>query len=126
MLCREVRQLCTIVAYYLMPNYYHLLVCLTDDYFSRHLPDLLVDPYLALWPCCGTSSDCAEIDHPANPKIPHVADAFGGFLLYTEARQSSSSLPMRFLCAFCSRIIRPKRDSRFASCGIGKRARSYL
>ena len=33
----EIRQFCTIVAYCLMPNHYHLLVCPTDDHFSRHM-----------------------------------------------------------------------------------------
>jgi putative transposase len=33
----EVRRFCTIVAYCLMPNHYHLLVSPTDDQFSRHM-----------------------------------------------------------------------------------------
>ena len=31
------RQFCTIIAYCLMPNHFHLLVCPTDDQFSRHM-----------------------------------------------------------------------------------------
>jgi putative transposase len=31
------RVFCSIVAYCLMPNHYHLLVCPTDDEFSRHM-----------------------------------------------------------------------------------------
>ena len=33
----EVGQCCSVVAYCLMPNHYHLLVCPTDDHFSRHM-----------------------------------------------------------------------------------------
>jgi REP element-mobilizing transposase RayT len=33
----EVRQCCTVVAYCLMPNHYHLLISPTDDQFSRHM-----------------------------------------------------------------------------------------
>lgn len=33
----EVRELCSIVAYCLMPNHYHLLVCPKDDQFSHHM-----------------------------------------------------------------------------------------
>ena len=33
----EVRQVCTLVAYCLMPNHYHLLVSPTDDGFSRNM-----------------------------------------------------------------------------------------
>ena len=36
------RQSCTIVAYCLMPNHHRLLVCPTDDHFSRHMQRLSI------------------------------------------------------------------------------------
>ena len=38
----EVRQVCTLVAYCLMPNHYHLLLSPTDDQFSRHMQRLSI------------------------------------------------------------------------------------